>query len=243
MISILIEREFGIKYSIKYIPELLKRLGFSWQKGRFEAALADAEKRADWMANTWPKILEQARRNKGYLLFEDEASFALWGSLSYTWARRGIQPVVKTSGKRKCYKMFGLIDYFTGKVFHQGVEGQLDSESYIEFLMKLKTKTRKHLNVIHDGAPYHASADVVEFIESENRLDVYQLPSYSPDFNPIEKLWKKVKGLVTHMVYIAEFDELVIRVEAAMDFLSRNPEEVLKLFRSFKKLESAPAKA
>ena len=48
-----------------------------------------------------------AQRCHGLILFEDEASFAQWGSLSYTWARRGQQPEVPTSGKRKGYKVFG----------------------------------------------------------------------------------------------------------------------------------------
>ena len=49
------------------------------------------------------------------ILFEDEASFAQWGSLSYTWARRGHQPEVPTSGKRKGYKVFGAIEYLWKK--------------------------------------------------------------------------------------------------------------------------------
>ena len=54
------------------------------------------------------------------LLFGDEASFAQWGSLSYTWAPRGQQPLVLTCGRRKAYKVFGLIDYFTGRLFTHG---------------------------------------------------------------------------------------------------------------------------
>jgi hypothetical protein len=56
------------------------------------------------------------------ILFEDETSFAQWGSLSYTWSRRGRQPEVPTSGKRKGYKVYGAIDYFSGRLFYQGIE-------------------------------------------------------------------------------------------------------------------------
>jgi hypothetical protein len=55
------------------------------------------------------------------ILFEDEASFAQWDSLSYTWSRRGRQPEVPTRGKRKGYKVYGAIDYFTGRLFYQGM--------------------------------------------------------------------------------------------------------------------------
>jgi hypothetical protein len=40
-------------------------------------------------------------------------SFAQWGSLSYTWAPKGQQPEVLTSGKRKAYQVFGLIIWNT----------------------------------------------------------------------------------------------------------------------------------
>jgi hypothetical protein len=48
------------------------------------------------------------------ILFADEVCFALWGSLSRTWAPRGQQPVVKTTGRRKGMKLFGAIEFFSG---------------------------------------------------------------------------------------------------------------------------------
>lgn len=243
MISILIESYFGVVYSVKYIPELMKRLGFSWQKGSFESALADAKVRAEWLSKTWPAILKLASSRRSYLLFGDETSFAMWGSLSYTWAPKGKQPKIKTLGKRKCYKMFGMIDYFSGKLFYNGVVGQLNAESYLNFLGHLKSMTRKHLIIIQDGASYHKDANVKDFFESEDRFTVFQLPTYSPDFNPIEKLWKKVKTMASHMIYFEDFDQLVIRVEATMQYFSERADEVMKVFGKFKKLEAASAKA
>ncbi|QQO56921.1 MAG: hypothetical protein N838_29750 [Thiohalocapsa sp. PB-PSB1] len=54
--------------------------------------------------------MELARRKNTYLLFGDEASFPQWGTLSDTWAKKGQPPVIETSGKRKGYKVVGLID-------------------------------------------------------------------------------------------------------------------------------------
>ena len=73
---------------------------------------------------------------EAYLLFGDESSFPQWGSLNYTWARKGQQPVIKTSGSRKAYKVFGLIDYFSGQFFSKGHLGKLNADSYIAFLRK-----------------------------------------------------------------------------------------------------------
>jgi transposase len=134
LIRVLIWRECGVLYNRHYVCTLLSNMGFSFQKARFVSDHLDAAKRLAWLQDKWPAILRAAKRCKGLILFEDEASFAQWGSLSYTWARRGQQPEVPTSGKRKGYKVFGAIDYFSGRLFFQGIEGRFNSESYHAFL-------------------------------------------------------------------------------------------------------------
>ena len=115
LIRVLIWREFGVLYNRHYVCTLLHNLGFSFQKARFVSDHLDAAKRLAWLVEQWPAIFRAAKRCKGLILFEDEASFAPWGSLSYTWARRGRQPEVPTSGKRKGSKVFGAIEYFSGR--------------------------------------------------------------------------------------------------------------------------------
>ncbi len=81
-----------------------------------------------------PEILTITENKNCCILFGDEASFPQWGSLSYTRAKKGQTPVVKTSGIRKGYKVFGLINYFTGRFFCKGLLGAPNSKSYKEFL-------------------------------------------------------------------------------------------------------------
>ena len=164
------------------------------------------------------------------ILFGDEATCAMWGSLGYTWAIKGQQPKIKTSGKRKGYKLFGLVDYFTGQFFHQTTTGRFNSESYKGFLSSVLEQTTRHLIVIQGGARYHTSKACRAFFEQEKEsLSVYQLPSYSPDFNPIEYLWKKLKARSTHNQYFESFDKLVITVDEALQFFASTPSEVLSL--------------
>src|SRR2546425_5679742 len=162
-IRVLIWREFGVLYNRQYVCTLLHNLGFSFQKARFVSDHLDAAKRLAWLEAKWPAILRAAKRTKGLILFEDEASFAQWGSLSYTWARRGQQPEVPTSGKRKGYKVFGAIEYFSGRLFSHGIEGRFNSESYQAFLQTILAQTTQHLFLIHDGARYHTSASTQAF--------------------------------------------------------------------------------
>jgi transposase len=231
LIRVMIWREFGVLYNRHYVCTLLQNLGFSFQKARFVSDHLDAAKRLAWLQNEWPRILRQAKHRKALILFEDEASFAQWGSLSYTWARRGKQPEVPTSGKRKGYKVFGAIEYFSGRLFSQGIEGRFTSESYQAFLQMIMGQTPAHLFVIHDGARYHTSQSTEAFLAAHShRITAEPLPSYSPDYNPIEYLWKKTKQRATHNKYFKEFAALTISVEKALAYFAAHPEEIVSLF-------------
>ena len=190
----------------------------------------DEVARQRWCTRIWPQIVRQARANKALLLFGDEASFPQWGTLSYTWAPVGQQPVIQTCGQRKGWKVFGLLDYLSGRLFHQGLEGRLNSASYIAFLQQVLDQTTEPLCLIQDGARYHTSKETKAFFAAHaDRLTVYQLPSYSPDYNPIEKLWKKIKQEETHLVYFPTFDALRDKVEEALIKFARRAPEILGL--------------
>jgi transposase len=231
LIQHLIHEKFGVFYSVHYLAQLLKNLGFSYQKAKFVADHLDEQQRQLWQQKTFSEAVQVARQQNAYLLFGDEASFPQWGTLSYTWSRRGRQPEVKTSGKRKAYKVFALIDYFTGKLFYQATEARLSSETYAAFLTQVLAKSDRPIVLIQDGARYHTSKAMQEFFAKHAaRLTVFQLPSYSPDFNPIERLWKKIKQQETHLHYFPTFDSLKEKVEQALVKFANAPKQILALF-------------
>jgi transposase len=74
--------------------------------------------------------------------------------------------------------------------------------------------------LIEDGASYHNGPDLRAFeqdMKSQGRLFVYRLPSYSPDKNPIEKLWKNTKRDATHCRYFPTFESLRAAVVRAFE--------------------------
>lgn len=237
MIQKLIYDRFGIFYSVHYISQLLKNMGFSFQRAKFVSDHKNPEERRKWLETQWPEIIKITQKRNCYILFGDEASFPQWGSLSYTWAKKGQTPVVKTSGIRKGYKVFGLIDCFTGRFFCKGHEGRLNSESYKDFLKEIMGKTGKHIILIQDGARYHTSQTMKDFFrEYSHRITVYQLPSYSPDYNPIEKLWKKIKEKEIHLHYFPTFDSLKNKVEEALLHFKDMQNDILSLFNFYDEL-------
>jgi transposase len=81
-----IEQHFKVCYSRFYVAELLYHLGLSYQKARFVSGYLDEATRKVWIETIWPGILAQAERERIPIFFEDEASFAQWGSLAYTYS-------------------------------------------------------------------------------------------------------------------------------------------------------------
>lgn len=78
MIAELIWRRFGVRYNPRYLSTLLKQLGLSYQKACFISDRSDeqayARARQQWLEQTWPRILQQAKATGAVILFGDEVS-------------------------------------------------------------------------------------------------------------------------------------------------------------------------
>lgn len=212
------------------MAQWLKNFGFSYQKAACVSDHLDEHKRHEWRPTTWPHMLRRAKARQALRLFGDDASFPPWGPLTDTWARRGQQPTGKTCGKRKGYKVFGLIDDFTGRLFYPGQAGRLNSAAYIALLTRVLEQTRRPIRLMQDGARDHTSAETTAFCTRQAaRLQVFQRPTYAPASNPIETRWKKSKPQDTHLQYFPPCEALTEQVEQALLKFANAPEEVLAL--------------
>ena len=154
---------FGGFYNVFYLAQFLQTLSFSLQKAACVSAHLNAEKRHAWRTTTWPRMLRVAHAKQALRLCGDEASVPQWGTLTSPWARRGQQPQVKTSGKRKGYTVLGLMESFPGRFFSQGQEGRLTSTASMAFLTRVLTQTTSYISLMQDGAKYHTSAETKAF--------------------------------------------------------------------------------
>jgi transposase len=230
LLQTLIEQQFGVLYNLHYVVELVHNLGFSYQRARFVSDHLDEARRQAWLATTWPQIAQTALAQDALLLFADEASFAQWGSLGYTWAPVGQPPVVRTSGKRKGYKVFGLLEYFSGRLFYQGQTARFTAATYCAFLEQVLAQTDQRVIIVQDGARYHTAAETRRWLaDHAERVITYQLPPYSPDYNPIEHLWRALKRDKTHNRYFATFATLAVAVETGLRELQQQPARVQQL--------------
>ena len=113
-------------------------------------------------------------------------------------------------------------DEFTGQL----TEEKCNNKTWLQFLKSLLRKYGKILIVV-DGAKYHFEKEHVRKFYEENkyRLVVIQLPPYSPELNPIEPVWKKIKKWLAITPWATEAEFEMKLVEAL-----NNPEFKVKMF-------------
>ena len=109
------------------------------------------------------------------------------------WAKRGQRAYAAApSGTWNTTTMVSAIS-LDGVVASMVLEGATDGaafEAYIEQV--LAPKLQPGDIVVMDNLSSHKSPEVKDLVEKVG-AEVWYLPPYSPDFNPIEKMWSKVK--------------------------------------------------
>ncbi len=107
-------------------------------------------------------------------------------------------------------KILGAIELWRAR-FHYAQDTVFNASTYLAFLEQLaRSYRRRGAILIQDNASYHKDADVWSWFKSNRHwLEVHQLPPYSPEFNPTERLWQHTRKNGTHNRYFAKLDELV----------------------------------
>ena len=113
------------------------------------------------------------------------------------------------TGERKSVKILGAIELWRTR-FHYREENVFNADTYLAFLDQLaRSYRRQGAILIQDNASYHKHADVWTWFQSNRRwLEVHQLPAYSPELNPTERLWQHTRKNGTRNRYFASRMEL-----------------------------------
>ena len=226
----LIRRKFGVDYSEQNVGRILKMLGFSPQRPVYQALERDQEKRRIWQEETFPAIKERAGREGARIFFADEAGCRTDHHAGTTWAPVGQTPVVKGTGKRESIGMISAVS-MRGAMHWMVFDGTMDSALFTEYLDRLIHDIRGKTFLIVDRAGYHTSKETREWVKKhENRIELFFLPSYSPDLNPDEWVWKNVKH--DHIAHIVPQrpGHLFEIAERALRLLRATPAKVRSFF-------------
>jgi len=158
-------------------------------------------------------------------MFGDEASFWLDGSLHRTWARVGAQPHVDTFGQRKTAHVFGALSLEVKPKFKYMFAEVFNGDTFLMFLQQLVRGSRQKIFLIIDNGPCHnLTATGAQWLkENRHRIELFRLPPYSPNLNPIEGAWKETKKRTTHNRFFLTTVERDAALVLTFDAFSAEP--------------------
>jgi transposase len=172
------------------------------------------------------------RDNSVDLWSTDEVHFQQHGSRCRMWIPPEIKdPVLLHAPTRQSVGYFGAVRLRDGRFVFRREEDKFNGTSFFRFLRDLRrtaTRTGRRIVVITDNAKYHHALLHKSWREEQApgfTLDF--LPPYSPELNPIERVWKLTRRLCLHNRYFAKLDDVIAAVESRFgDWTRRN--EVLR---------------
>ena len=134
------------------------------------------------------------------------------------------------TGQRKSVKILGAIELGDTR-FHYRQDTVFNATTYFHFLEQLARRYRRRGAIlIQDNASYHKDADLLKwFAANRHWLEVHQLPPYSPELNPTERLWQHTRKNGTHNRYFATRAELEGTLSRVFAEMQSHPE----LIRSY----------
>lgn len=142
-------------------------------------------------------------------MFEDEASLANSATVSYKWSVKGKQPKIEQQqNRRERCTLSGCVDPSTGVVItYKSKKG--NTLSFFRFLMIVcMSYPDKKVYMILDNVRYHHAKRLKPILERyKHRIELIFLPAYSPDLNPMERIWWYMRKKITHNRGIKSLEE------------------------------------
>ena len=139
---------------------------------------------------------------------EDEVHFQRHSSLMRMWALKGQQPHVFSPSVRHKVGFFGALNLKTGQLVTQEAP-TFSALTFGDFIRYLLQSTQGKIYLILDNARWHRSKDLKPFFETNrHRLVFIFLPAYSPELNPVERVWRITRRKVTHNRYFPSTEDL-----------------------------------
>jgi transposase len=205
-IRVKIQAMFSISISKSRLRVFLKNHGYRKLCSASMPAKANPKEQREFYADTMLPLMAGAKRGEVHLLFMDASHF-IYGipKLSAIYGR--VRRIVNTSSGRLRYNVLAVIDFVTKQILTVQNETYITAASVKQMMDKLVQEyVGKTIALVLDNARYQHCKAVEEYAE---QLGIYLvfLPSYSPNLNLIERLWKHIKAEVYNSIYQETFKD------------------------------------
>jgi hypothetical protein len=159
-----------------------------------------------------------AKKAKIELWAQDEVHFQQYGSRCRMWVPKEVkEPILNHHPTRKSVGYFGAVHLGSGRMMFRREQGKFNALTFWEFMKQLCRRARrtgKKIVLLVDNARYHHAKLHKEWRATHKKyIELLYLPPYSPDLNPIERLWKLTRRICVHNRYFSELSQVMNVVE------------------------------
>lgn len=231
-VMLLIERECGVTIIVRTVGKLLKRWGFTPQKPIRRAYEQNPVAIQTWLDETYPSIAERARAEGAEIHWGDETALVNTDVRGRGFAPRGQTPVAcVVGGTRQKLSMISTVTN-QGKTCWQIIDGNFNHERLIEFLQLLIQQAGRKVFLVLDNLGVHHCKPVKAWLQQHSKeMEIFYLPSYSPELNPDERLNASLKHAIATRVPMRTKAKLQTAAEQHMNQLDAAPERVAAFFK------------
>ena len=231
-VSQLIEQEFGIKLQVRSIGKYLTRWGFTPQKPIKRAYEQSPTAVQAWLEGEYPGIEQRARSEGAEIHWGDETALVNTDVRGRSFAPAGKTPVaMAVGGTRQKLSMIATVTN-QGKTRWMIIDEAFDADKLIEFLQSLIKDAGKKVFLILDNLRVHHSKLVKAWVAQRlDQIELFYLPSYSPQLNPEERLNADLKQEIGKRVPIKTKVSLRAAANDHMAMLEQNPHRVMSYFQ------------
>jgi len=214
VLALLLREREGVSASRETVRRLLHRGNLVYRRPR-PIPPPNEDQRQARLAEL--RALLESLPDDETVVWQDEVEVHTNPKIGRMWMLKGRQATVPTPGTNRKSHLAGSIHWRTGQVWvteadpKQGRNGAL----FIKHLEDLRRRLRRYktIHVICDNAGFHTSHAVIEYLwKHEGRIEVHLLPSYSPDYNPIERVWWHLHEEITRNHRCRDLGELLDKV-------------------------------
>lgn len=201
-----IAEQFGKQYKSRTSYYLLFReakLSFHLPGKAYEKS--DPGRRAQWIAETRPKLAQYWDESETVILCEDEMVLTNATTTQKIWLPRGeYPPVLEINTTKKRQSFYGWLDLKTGAQ-HTFTTDWQNMHITAEILTKVRAiYPAQKLVIVWDNAGWHRGSKVTDWIKADGNTETIHFPPYTPDLNPQEHVWKAGRAYVTHNRHITD---------------------------------------
>jgi transposase len=194
-----IAKRWGIRYASSSLVALLDRIGFAYKKTTQVPSKADRLAQQAFLHRLAELLAHSSPTD--YIYYSDAVHPQHNTRASYGWIARGEQFHIKSNTARERLNINAAINAFDVSDIVVRSDARIDGASTIALYEQLQQRHRSgRIIVICDNARYYHSRAVKEWLET-SRVEQVFLPSYSPNLNLIERLWKFMRKQVIDAEY------------------------------------------